>query len=331
MSTSHSSPPPLPKRKLVLRKIARPEEAPAFLPKVQRTPPGLNDLASSDNRLAAAPAPERTPVAGLDYEEAARVGSRADAAPVESTAVEAPDTYPDAGFDSVDDSVNGPVEQPTNTETWEPPPLPLVHPLPPPNPSPLPSVQQSRASVLPFVASVSPAPESGPVPAQPSSRGNSLYVAVLLAAAAAIAGAFFLQSRGQAATASSAVAAAASPRALPPSAEPVANPKQPGEAVALAGSAAVATANIDDLPRAPNARRAVPPQRPARPSTPAKKAASSNEGVEQQASETATPEGSASAAEPSPDPSDFVPVAPPPADPLIKAVEQSIDEDTRQK
>ncbi|HEV3192757.1 MAG TPA: hypothetical protein VGY54_19755 [Polyangiaceae bacterium] len=212
----------------------------------------------------------------------------------------------------------------------------------PPNPSAAPAPLPSHVSVLPFVASVSPdaAYETGRY-GRPDARRRSAAIAfatglvAVLVAVGALLG-MRLQRQG------SVERSAAAGQSLPAAA--LSPPVQTHAARGLpASEPAIPIADVNDLPKAPPIKRAV--ARPARPSvaTPAGRAgpAALAEGSGALPSEAASASSQTSTAGGSPTVAsgsasaeielpEMPPAALPPVDPLVKAVQQSIDE-ARQK
>jgi len=214
----------------------------------------------------------------------------------------------------------------------------------PSNPSAAPAPLPSHVSVLPFVASVSPdaAYETGRY-ARPDSRRRSASIAFAtgLVAVLVVVGALVgmrLQRQG------SVERSAAAGQALPAAAAQSPPVQRTHASRALpASEPSIPITDVNDLPKAPPIRRAI--ARPARPGVPAPAAKAGPaplvEGPAALPSEAASAWPQASAAGGSPTVAsesasagtelpEVPPAALPPVDPLVKAVQQSIDE-ARQK
>ncbi len=338
MSTSESGPPPQHPRRLVLRrKVPNLEGQPTVRPPPGTDSPALSSLSApllpgilpppavlpraerrieNTELLAESPAPRErmfetrgvTPAPGLSREQTP-TGSAATIAKLvhaTKTAGEQPPAHGPAWPSS-------------------------------PNPSAVPAPLPSHVSVLPFVASVSPdgAYETGRY-TRPDVRRRSAAIAFatgLVAVLVAVGALLGMRLQRQGSVESSAAAG----QSLPPAA-----PSPPVQSQAARGlpasGPAIPVADVNDLPKAPPIRRSVAAGgvRPARSSVaaPAAKAGTIAEGAAAPPSETASANGSPTVPNESAAAEIELPETPPaalpPVDPLVKAVQQSIDE-ARQK
>jgi len=308
MSSSASRPPGASPRKLVLRRKANAPSLPS------PRPPDVFD--SKVSRLTAG-----RPTVGSPYSRRAEP-SGAVPPPIPPASGLPRDLWPDAAQES-----------PVQTARFTPPPPPPHLHDPSAHLSPPPHLPQTRAgeSVLPTVATVAPAGPAGlggdlaPVAARRA--GRSFFPVAAAASVVLVVAAGWLGARLQHA------APAAARAAPPPSAAPVEAP--PPQQAAQAPSEphdTVPTTDIDALPKAQPAKmvpfagapRAVHNAEPSAVGA-APPAPKDNLAASPAASASARSAAAASASADAPDPLlDKAPSAPPPVDPLIKAVQQDI-------
>ncbi len=315
MSSSASRPPGASPRKLVLRRKANAPSAPS------PRPPDVFD--SKVSRLTAG-----RPTVGSPYSRRAEP-SGAVPPPIPPASGLPRDLWPDA-----------PQESPAQTARFTPPPLPLHLPDPSARLPPPAHVPQALAgeSVLPTVATVAPAGRGGRaelggnhVPVAARRAGRSFFPAGAAVSVMLIVAAGWLGARLQHAAPA---AARAVPTVPPPSAAPVeAPPPQQAAPPPSEPHDTVPTTDIDALPKAQPAKtvpfagapRAIHNAEPSA-VVAAPPAPKDNLAVSPAASASAhLATAAASASADAPDPLlDKAPSAPPPVDPLIKAVQQDI-------
>jgi hypothetical protein len=328
MSTSESGPPPQhphPRRLVLRRKASNPEGQPTIRPPAGTASPSLSTLSASLTP-AALPPPAILPRAERRIDNAALLDESSERPRLGERLFEPRDATPAAGLRHVQASSIGSVAKLASS----------VHGSAAPAPLP------SRVSVLPFVASVAPdaAYETGRH-TRPGARRRSgaAPVAFGLAAAFVAVGAVLAMRMARQSSVETSVAASQPLPPNPPSAAVQAEAPRRLPAI----EPAVPEANVNDLPRAPPIKRAVVAGsvRPARPSVASVAKAgppASAEAAGASASEasSASPQGSSATAASATAPAESAaaavelpempPAALPPVDPLVKAVQQSIDE-----